>query len=142
MKERYSLIYQEDVSPEEERVLFEGIVEAASFAKGMSRMKSFAYFIRDSANVIIAGVKGVSLYGCLYIDQLWVSLELRQRGIGSKLMQACEKLGRERQCSFICVQTMDWEALLFYQKLKFEIEFIREGYEKDSKMYFLRKNVS
>lgn len=36
---------------------------------------------------------------------------------------------------------MDWEALPFYQKLGYSVEFIREGYDSDSKFYFLRKPI-
>jgi ribosomal protein S18 acetylase RimI-like enzyme len=42
---------------------------------------------------------------------------------------------------FVTLTTMDWEALPFYRKLGYEVEFVREGYEKNSKMYALRKNL-
>jgi hypothetical protein len=36
---------------------------------------------------------------------------------------------------------MGWEALPFYQKLGYSIEFVREGFEKESKMYMLRREL-
>ena len=72
---------------------------------------------------------------------LWVSPELRHKGLGSKLIHECEKLGHERSCTFVSLTTMDWEALPFYQKLGYQIEFVRDGYEKNSKMYLLRKSL-
>lgn len=56
-------------------------------------------------------------------------------------MHEAEKIGREHPALFITLNTMDWEALLFYQKLGYSIEFPREGYEKHSKMFMLRKNL-
>ena len=50
-----------------------------------------------------------------------------------------EKIGREHGALFVTLNTMDWEALPFYQKLGYSIEFTREGYEKKSKMFMLRK---
>ena len=141
MKEQYPISYQEHATTEEENILFEGVVHAATAAKGMSRIRPFAFFIRDSRNAILAGAKGVSLYGCLYVDMLWVVPNMRHRGWGSQLIDACEKLGQERHCTFVSLTTMDWEALPFYQKLGYEIEFVREGYEKNSKMYLLRKSL-
>ena len=41
----------------------------------------------------------------------------------------------------VFLTTMDWEALPFYQKLGYQIEYVREGYEKDSKMFVLRKTL-
>jgi len=52
--------------------------------------------------------------------------------------------GKNRQgvrSIFATVNTMDWEALSFYQKLGYNIEFTREGFEKDSKMFMLRKKL-
>ncbi len=39
------------------------------------------------------------------------------------------------------VNTMDFEALNFYKKLGYMVEFERRGFEKDSIMYFLCKNL-
>jgi len=141
VSEQYEILYQEHPSAEEEEALLEGVVQAAASAKGMSRIRPFAFFIRDSHEAILAGVKGVSLYGCLYVDMLWVAPDERHKGLGSQLIDACEKLGRERDCTFVSLTTMDWEALPFYQKLGYAIEFVREGYEKNSKMYLLRKSL-
>ena len=141
MKEQYPISYQEQATAQEENILFEGLVQAAVAARGMSRIRSFAFFVKDARKTILAGVKGVSLYGCLYVDMLWVAPDMRHRGLGSQLIDACEKLGRERHCTFVSLTTMDWEALPFYQKLGYEIEFVRGGYEKNSKMYLLRKSL-
>ena len=141
MKEQYPISYQEHATTEEENILFEGVVQAAAAAKGMTRIRPFAFFIKDARKAILAGVKGVSLYGCLYVDMLWVAPHMRHNGLGSQLIDTCEKLGRERHCTFVSLTTMDWEALPFYQKLGYEIEFVREGYEKNSKMYLFRKSL-
>lgn len=136
-EEPYKIYYKEHASIKEEAVLIEGIIQEAAKAKGLSRVRSFAFFI-----VILAGVKGATIYGCLYVDLLWVAPEFRQKGWGSELIHECEKLGVERQCTFASLTTMDWEALPFYQKLGYQIEFTREGFEKNSKMYFLRKSLN
>ena len=141
VQDKYEILYQEHASVEEEEVLFEGVVQAAAIAKGMSRIRPFAFLVKNRSKAILAGAKGVSLYGCLYVDLLWVAPELRRLGLGSQLMHACERLAQERGCTFVTLTTMDWEALPFYQKLGYEIEFVREGYEKNSKMYALRKNL-
>lgn len=141
MQGPHPLIYQEESSPADDDVLLQGVIQGAEDANGMSRIRSFAFFVKDAAGQVIAGAKGVSLYGSLYVDLLWVSQTLRNQGLGTKIMQACEKLAHERNCTFIALTTMNWEALPFYQKLGYEIEYVREGYEKNSKMYLLRKNL-
>ena len=80
MKEQYPISYQEQATAQEENILFEGLVQAAVAARGMSRIRSFAFFVKDASKTILAGVKGVSLYGCLYVDMLWVGLDMGHRG--------------------------------------------------------------
>ncbi|MCZ4738781.1 GNAT family N-acetyltransferase, partial [Legionella pneumophila] len=99
----------------------------------------FACFIRDADNSIVGGCSGGTLYGGLHVDNLWVSESIRHQGWGTKLMQAALRYGNEKGCAFATVNTMDWEAIGFYKKLGFELEFERHGFQKNSIFYFLRK---
>ncbi len=56
-------------------------------------------------------------------------------------MQATEKHAIETGCTFLTVNTMDWEALDFYKKLGYYVEVERHGFEKNSIFYFLRKDL-
>jgi ribosomal protein S18 acetylase RimI-like enzyme len=141
MSGEYSLIYKESCSLEEENILLEGVCAEAR-AQGMGKILPFSFFIKDENGKICGGVKGTSLYGSLYIDLLWVDRSLRNQGWGSKLMKEAERLGKERNCTFAVVHTMSWEALPFYQKLGYEVEFARKGYEKNSQMFVLRKSLT
>lgn len=127
--------------PDDEQVLFDGICIDAAIKKGMERIKPFRIYIKDSDQSVLGGASGVTYYGCLYVDMLWVETSIRGHGFGKKIMEEAEKIGKERNCSFATLNTMDWEALPFYQKLGYSIEFVREGYEKSSKMFMLRKGL-
>ena len=141
-QEDYRFDYQENPDAHDEHVLFEGINAQAILKKGVEKpIKSFGIFIKDPHGNVLGGVRGASYYGCLYVDMLWLKEELRHQGLGTHLMVEAEKIGRAHACSFAAVNTMDWEALSFYQKLGYAIEFVRDGYEKQSKMYLLRKNL-
>lgn len=135
------ILYKEHAALKDEAVLMNGIIEEAFLVKQMSKISPFSFFIKNTEGKILAGITGVSLYGCLYVDLLWVSSDYRHQGFGLRLVQAAEELGRQRTCTFACLSTMDWEALPFYQKLGYEIEITRLGYEKDSKMHLLRKKL-
>lgn len=136
-----NIIYQECATPEEEEILLEGIFKQAVETKGMSRIKPFSYLVKGEDNSLIGGVTGSTYYGYMYVELLWVDPQYRKHKWGSKLMQAAENLAKERNCSYICVTTMDWEAKPFYQKLGYEISYIHEGFENDSQMYVLRKKL-
>lgn len=137
----YHFEYQEEPIQEDEQVLNDGISDEATLKKNMERIKPFRIFIKDAHGIVFGGASGTIFYGSLYVDMLWLKEELRHQGLGRKLMMEAEKIGRDRQCTFVTLNTMDWEALPFYQKLGYEIEFVREGYVNESKMYMLRKKL-
>lgn len=139
MQELYHL--EHDDSPNLETILYAGLNDEAVAAKGMNRVSTFGICIKNETQKILGGAKGAVLYGNLYVDSLWIDNKLRRQGWGTKLMAEGEKIGKENGCTFATVNTMDWEALSFYQKLGYHIEFIREGFENDSKMFMLRKKL-
>jgi ribosomal protein S18 acetylase RimI-like enzyme len=124
-----------------EGILFKGISDYAFQEKGLPPIQPFSLFIKDQKQTVLGGISGVTLYGSLYIDSLWIDKAIRHQGWGTKLTREAEKIGKEREVSFAIIHTMDWEGLQFYQKLGYSIEFIREGYNKNSKMYMLRKTL-
>lgn len=141
-KEDYELRFKESASPEEMSALIEGINIESAEAKEMGKIIPFAYLIKDSTGKTLAGVTGVTLYGCLEIDTLWVHPEFRKKDWGKQLVHEAEKLGKKRGCTFAYVATMDWEARPFYEKLGYKLESTREGFENGSKMYILRKPLA
>ena len=140
-KTLYYLEHHDTIPKEYEEVLYHGISEESLHAKGLSPIRSFSIFIKDQKENILGGASGTLFYGSLYVDSLWIDKALRHQGWGTKLMHEAENLGRKHGASFVTLNTMDWEALPFYQKLGYSTEFTREGDEQGSKMVMLRKNL-
>jgi len=136
----YNITHDKNPKPEDTHILSEGIANYARLKKGHQPIEHFSFFIRDEANKIKGGCNGFMYYGCLYVDQLWVDEVLRNQGYGRQLMQSAENYGRHKYCLFATVTTMDWEALDFYKKLGYKIDFERHGYTKQSVLYSLRKD--
>lgn len=102
---------------------------------------SFAFVFEDDNKTAQAFIEGYCYYSCCYIDLLATEENARNNGYANRLLQKAESLARERKCLFMAVNTMDFEARPFYEKHGFKVEFVREGFEKKSKMYFLRKEL-
>jgi GNAT superfamily N-acetyltransferase len=136
----FKLTFEENPNQEDIQILIRGITDYAKQQRGFDPLDFFAFFIRDEKNNIVAGCNGGTLYGGLHIDSLWVSDSIRNTGWGTKLVNAALMYGKEKNCNFATVNTMDWEALGFYQKLGFRVEFKRSGFHKNSVFYFLRKD--
>ena len=127
---------------EEINALVKGISDDAYEKKGLGPIKSFGIFYKDHQGKIWAGCSGIVLFQCMYIDNLWVDKSLRNKRIGVKLMKIAEEHALQHGCTMITLITMNWEVPKFYQKLGYEIEFIRVGLEKGTMVYFLKKTVT
>lgn len=138
---KYIINYEKNPKANDIQILNNGIMEHAKQVKGMKQLNFFAFFIRDENKQIVGGCGGDNMYGCFYIGQLWVTESLRGQGYGTQLMKVAENYAIECGCHFIAVNTMDWEALDFYKKLGFYVEFERKGFDKNSIFYFLRKDL-
>lgn len=132
------IIFKERALPEEIEAIRAGVLEEATLA-GMGDTVPFVLTIKDNNSQILAGATGCSMYGFIFTEWLWVAREHRKKKWGSRLLKAIEELGKKRNCLFSCLFTMSWEALPFYERHGYQVEFVREGFEKNSKMYYLRK---
>ncbi len=56
-------------------------------------------------------------------------------------MEYALEFGKKRGCQFAFVETMSFQALEFYQKNGFAIDFSREGYARNTSFHYLRKDL-
>lgn len=137
----YRICHEAEPTHENIQILYDGLKQHMLAKRNLKPISFFGYFIKDENDNIVGGCNGCILYGCLVVDTLWVSESLRGQGYGTKLMQLAENTAIENACRFMTVNTMDWEALDFYKKLGFYLEFERNGFDQDSIFYFLRKEI-
>lgn len=140
--ENYRLVYQDELTYTHKKIIIDGLNSHAYHQKELGKNNgSFSFAMESIEGQFIAGISGFHYYGCFYIDLLFVAEEARGRGYGCILMQKAEQLAKKRQCLFMAVNTMDFEAKPFYEKHGFSTEFTREGFEKGSVMYYMRKTL-
>lgn len=142
MTQDFEIVYAEEMDKAYSAIIWDAFHKDAQEKKGLTGdLKSFSFSCIDQNKNFIAGMQGISLWGGLYITSLFVDENHRNKKYGSLLMEKAEELARERDCNFIVLSTMDFQAKPFYEKLGYKLEFIRHGYEKDSASYHLRKDL-
>ena len=139
---RHTITFEADPRDADIQVLSSGILDYAKQQKDHKPIDYFAFFVRDKQKKIVGGCTGGNMYGCLYIDQLWLNESLRHQGYGTELIKQAEQFGLQHHCSVAAVNTMEWEALEFYKKLGYTVEFERHGFLHNSVFYYLRKNLN
>lgn len=102
------------------------------------RVLEFGIQLKDRSEVIKAGCNGFIMWDTLLIDQLWVHKDLRKKGIGKDLVIKAHQLGKEQGCNVATLVTMNFQnAINFYLKLGYSIDFKREGQTNDKAMIYL-----
>lgn len=88
---------------------------------------------------IAGGLLAYTHWNWLFIKHLWVAEAFRRQGLGRSLMLAAESEAVGRGCRHAHVDTFDFQARPFYQKLGFQIFGQLEDYPVGHTRYFLRK---
>ena len=93
----------------------------------------------DADGQIVGGILGGTYWGWMYVDILWVDENHRRKGIGSKLLQKAESEAMRRGCHHVHLDTMSWQAPLFYQKHGYGIIGILPDIPNGNQKYLLMK---
>jgi ribosomal protein S18 acetylase RimI-like enzyme len=115
------LTVETEPKPEDIRSLEEALYEFNIEATGISDASLLALFVRAADGSVIGGAFGWTWGETCYIRYLFVPANMRKQGQGTMLMRAVEKEAKSRGCQQIVVETHDFQAPGFYQKLGFEV---------------------
>lgn len=107
----------------------------------VSSFREYCFVAEDDNGNIIGAITGHSLYSEVYISELVVDPGYRGTGLGSKLIGAVEEAFTGKGFDKLTVTTYEFQAPLFYQKLGFRVEYIREDKEPKLNKYFLVKEL-
>jgi Predicted acetyltransferase len=98
-------------------------------------------FLRDADGRVVGGLTGHVKWKWLYVAKLWVDERFRGQGAGSRLMDAAERFARERDCIGAYLDTFEYQARPFYERLGYEIFGTLEGHPPGLRQYFLAKSL-
>ena len=99
-----------------EAFLAQRIYEYNAAATGYQDAESFSAFQQGESGVIEAGVYGYTWGGCCYVSALWVSEPLRNKGLGTELLEAVECHARDRRCRLVLLSSHSFQSPEFYAR--------------------------
>jgi len=101
--------------------------------------KPFSFVARENDEVV-GILKGNSMYKEVYIGELIVVEQYRNKDIGSELIKAVENYYKDKGFENMNLNTYSFQAPEFYKKCGFKVEYIRENKENPKlNKYFLVK---
>jgi GNAT superfamily N-acetyltransferase len=128
-------------SQEDFTTIFRGLDEATAEVVGRANLSPLAVLLRDDAGMAVGGLWGRTVYSWLMIEMLFVPTSLRGRGLGSAVVRAAEHAALARGCIGIRVETFDFQAPTFCQRLGFVLAAVQDDLPPGYRCYSLCKRL-
>lgn len=121
--------------------IYEGFSRHAVAAIGHNERFDPMAFIATYDGVFAGAVVAELFWGALHIMHVYVEEHFRGQKIATQLIEEALIYGRENKCSFAFLETMSFQALGFYQKMGFQLEFTRSGFKHGTSFHYLKKDL-
>ncbi|MBS4201274.1 GNAT family N-acetyltransferase [Bacillus sp. FJAT-49732] len=106
------------------------------------RYEEISLYLRDENSNVRGAIIGAVCWNWLEIYSLIVDEEIRKFGFGTKLLLEIEKMAQDRQCDFIKVDTLSFQALGFYEKHGYKVFGSIDNVGRHFKHYYLKKDLN
>jgi GNAT superfamily N-acetyltransferase len=133
------IVFKLDPDGADEAAVLEGLRDYNDRAGGQANHQSIAVLLKDDTGASVGGLTGWAVYDWLFIKLLYIPEAYRGKGVGSQLMQQAEAWARERQLTGIWLDTFDFQARGFYEKLGFTVFGTLEDHPRGGRRFFLEK---
>ena len=107
----------------------------------VSERLPLAIQVKSDKGEVIAGSAGRTFGDWLLIDTLWVSEELRGQNIGNDILAKMEDTAKKRGCNKCLLDTLNFQAMPFYQARGYKTQWVQKGYPKSGCKYFMIKDL-
>jgi GNAT superfamily N-acetyltransferase len=91
---------------------------------------------------MLGGLVAISFWGSFYVSDVVVPETARGQGLGSELMRQAEQEARARGCRHMWLDTFEFQARPFYERLGFEVFGRLDGLEPFFPRYFMQKTLA
>jgi GNAT superfamily N-acetyltransferase len=108
---------------------------------GDPRIRPVAILLNDEDGKAVGGLWGRLAYDWLFIELLAVPEQYRGQDHGTALMNEAERIARASGCTGIWLDTYEFQARGFYEKLGFEVFGALEDHPAGQRRFFLRKHL-
>lgn len=109
---------------------------------GDSDNRSLVLAIEDSNQNVVGGLWGRTSYGWLFVELLFIPEALRGMGLGTQIMLRAEEEAIARGCKNAWLDTFQFQARGFYEKLHYRCFGQLDDYPKGFCRYFMTKELN
>ena len=104
--------------------------------------RDLSVLLRDDEGRLVAGLVGATVWGWLHIRLLWVADRERGKGYGAQLLRAAEREAEQRGCHHALVDTFDFQARDFYERLGYMVFGTLDDFPRGHSRIYLQKQLA
>jgi GNAT superfamily N-acetyltransferase len=109
---------------------------------GDPKPETIALVVRDEeTEEIIGGLYGEIFYRWFFIELLAIPEQTQGQGTGSRLIAMAEEVARERGCVGLWLDTFDFQAPSFYERLGFSKFGTLDDFPPGHQRFFMQKRL-
>jgi len=135
----YTLTVTDAADEETRKAVLAPLVEYNASQAGPSQNRPLAVLVKDDQGAVIGGLWGHTGYDWLFTQLLVVPAALRGRGVGTEIMQLAEREAAQRGCHGAWLDTFEFQAKGFYERLGYECFGELPNYPKGYARFFMKK---
>ncbi len=141
MPKRFSFSFEENANSADKQKIEDGLKAYNRRFVPADNFRELNIFVSDKNGEVLGGLLGATYWGWLYVSMLWLDESLRGEGLGTQLLTMAEIEAENRGCQHAHLDTMDFQALPFYQKLGYTVFGQLDDLPLGHTRYFLQKKL-
>lgn len=132
---------QPEPAPEERLLIIDPLIAFNEAQAGPRNSKEFAFYARSQTNELVGGLLGHTHFNHFFVSAIFVDQQFRRQGIGRELIKRAEELALQHKCDAIYLDTFDYQAPGFYEKLGFKVFGTLQDYPVGHQRFYLEKRL-
>lgn len=105
------------------------------------RYEEINLYLKDENGIVRGGILAEVCWNWLEIHTFMIDEDIRKTGFGTKLLAEIETIALEKECDFIKVDTLSFQALGFYEKNGYQVYGSIDNVGRDFEHYYLKKDL-
>ncbi|MBM7691406.1 GNAT superfamily N-acetyltransferase [Peribacillus deserti] len=99
-------------------------------------------YLKDETGKVWGGILSEIRWNWMEVHYLFIDSKIRQAGYGQKLLSEAERIAIDKNCDFIKLDTLSFQALGFYQKQGYDVFGSIENAGGEYTHYYLKKDLT
>lgn len=105
------------------------------------RYEEINLYLKDENGIVRGGILAEVCWNWLEIHTFMIDEDIRKTGFGTKLLEEIETIALDKECDFIKVDTLSFQALGFYEKNGYQVYGSIDNVGRDFEHYYLKKDL-